>query len=101
MLGFQRFFKHQTEKIKKQIDNLTQYQNERGGKFIMRETKAPNNVLWGSGIDCLQFTIRLEVELNQLLINYHTLAESHSDYQLSKFINSHFIAEKVCFTLKT
>ena len=56
---------------------------QRGGRIVLSDIKKPIKDEWGSGLDAMQEALALEKSMNQSLLELHTTANKHNDYQVS------------------
>ncbi|KAK6965985.1 soma ferritin [Biomphalaria glabrata] len=71
------------------------YQNKRGGRIILQEVKKPDRDAWGTGLEAMQFSLQLEKNVNQALLDLHKLCSAHNDVQMADFLESEFLEEQV------
>ena len=50
---------------------------------------------YGSIVDMLTLTLKLERDVNQALIDLHKVADKHSDFQFADFLEGEFLKEQV------
>ncbi|XP_055864781.1 soma ferritin-like isoform X3 [Biomphalaria glabrata] len=93
--GFHKFFKKQSEEEKEHAEKLMKYQNKRGGRIILQEVKKPDRDVWGTGLEAMQFSLQLEKNVNQALLDLHKLCSDHNDVQMADFLESEFLEEQV------
>ena len=65
---------------------LLKYQNKRGGRVVLQDIQKPLKDEWGSPLDVMQAALELEKNVNQSLLDLHSLAERHGDKQMCDFI---------------
>ena len=61
---------------------LMKFQNQRGGRVVLKDVSKPERDEWGSGLDAMQAALALERRVNQSLLDLHKVAGSHDDYQV-------------------
>jgi len=93
--GFAKNFRERSEEERGHAELLMKYQNQRGGRIVLQDIKAPHKTNWGTGLEAMQDCLQLEKQVNQALLNLHAIADSHNDYQFADFIESNFLTEQV------
>lgn len=71
------------------------FQNQRGGRIKLSDIKAPTQDEWGSGLQAMEEALALEKKVNQALLDLHAMASTHSDPQMTDFIEGHFLTHQV------
>nr|UYM80482.1 ferritin-like protein 3 [Bugula neritina] len=71
------------------------FQNQRGGRVVLKDIKAPEKSDWGSGLEAMRSALDLEKHVNQALLDLHKTADRHGDAQMCDFIESHYLTEQV------
>ena len=56
---------------------------------------APSRDGWVSAMNILETSLQMEKEVNQSLLNLHTIAERCNDPQLQDFLESEFLTDQV------
>nr|CAC84556.1 Ferritin type 1 [Suberites domuncula] len=74
---------------------LMRFQNDRGGKVVLSDIKAPANTEWGSALKAMEAASDLEKTVNQALLDLHKISDKHNDSQMSDFIENNFLTEQV------
>uniref|UniRef100_H0XN42 Ferritin n=1 Tax=Otolemur garnettii TaxID=30611 RepID=H0XN42_OTOGA len=93
---FARYFLRQSHKEREQVEALMKLQNERGGRFCLREIKKPDERdAWESGLEAMEYALHLEKKTNQNLLNVHQLATDKGDAQLCKYLEKHYLQDQV------
>lgn len=95
MPGFRDFFLKNAEEEYDHAKKFMKFQNERGGRILLAEIKAPEKSEWGTGLNAMEAALALERCVNQSLLDMHKVADSHSDAQMCDFIETHFLTEQV------
>ena len=80
--GFAKYFKKAADEEKEHAEKLMKFQNQRGGRVILKPISKPAKDEWGSGLDAMQAALELEKAVNQALLDLHKVADSHNDYQV-------------------
>ncbi|KAL8591509.1 hypothetical protein ACOMHN_000524 [Nucella lapillus] len=93
--GFYKFFKKQSDEERGHAQKLMEYQNTRGGRILLQEIKKPDRDDWGTGLEAMQAALHLEKSINQSLLELHQSASSHSDPQMSDYVEDNFLKEQV------
>jgi len=55
----------------------------------------PEQDTWGTGLEAMQAALTLEKNVNQSLLDLHSVADSHGDKQMADFIENHYLTEQV------
>jgi ferritin heavy chain len=93
--GFHKFFKKSSEEEREHAEKLMKYQNDRGGRVVLKAIDKPEADEWGTGLDALQAALSLEKNVNQVLLDLHKLAAGHNDAHLTDFLESEYLNEQV------
>jgi len=98
--GFHKFFADSSKEEREHAELLMKYQNQRGGRIVLADIKAPEKTEWGarggsSALEAVEAALMLEKSVNQSLLELHALADGHKDPQMADFIESHFLTEQV------
>ncbi|XP_061176576.1 soma ferritin-like [Saccostrea echinata] len=93
--GFSKFFSDSSSEEREHAEKLMKYQNKRGGRIVLQDIKKPDRDEWGTGLDAMQVALQLEKSVNQSLLDLHKVADSHSDAQMTDFIESNYLEEQV------
>ncbi|XP_036759012.2 ferritin, mitochondrial [Manis pentadactyla] len=88
---FLRLSRAETEHAEK----LMRLQNQRGGRICLQDIKKPNQDDWGSGLNAMECALLLEKDVNQSLLELHTLASDKGDPHLCDFLETHYLNEQV------
>ncbi len=62
------------------------YQNQRGGRIVLQDIQKPSRDEWGSGLEAMQAALELEKNVNQSLLDLHSVASNHGDAHMTDFI---------------
>lgn len=76
-------------------EKFMKFQNKRGGTVVLADIKKPERDQWGKGIDSMHAALTLERKVNHALLDLHTVADKHHDFQMSDFIEGNFLHEQV------
>jgi len=93
--GFAKFFKKNSEEERGHAELLMKFQNQRGGRIVLQDIKAPPAIEEMSGLQAMTKALELEKAVNQSLLELHGLADTHGDFQFGDFLESHFLTEQV------
>ncbi len=95
MPGFREFFLKNAEEEYDHAKQFMKFQNERGGRIVLAEIKAPEKNEWGTGLNAMEVALALERKVNESLLEMHKVADSKGDAQMCDFIENHFLTEQV------
>jgi len=93
--GFHRFFKKQSEDERHHAMMLMEYLNKRGGNIVLADIAKPSKRSWDSPLEAMQDALSLEKQVNQALLDLHSIGSSHNDANFCDFIESEFLTEQV------
>merc|ERR1711970_1662873 len=93
--GFSKRFRAASKEEKEHAESLIDYQNMRGGRVVFREIAKPTCDEWGTALEAIEASLELEKTVNESLLNIHKMADSHSDAQLTDFIEGTYLKEQV------
>nr|ACJ70658.1 ferritin [Tritonia tetraquetra] len=93
--GFSKFFKKSSDEEREHAEKFMKYQNKRGGRIVLQDIKKPDNDAWGSGLEAMQVALQLERDVNQALLNLHSVATNHNDAQFADFLETEYLEEQV------
>lgn len=93
--GFANYFKKASQEEREHGEKFIKYQNERGGRVVLKEIKAPGKDNWGSGLDAMQEALKLEKVVNESLLNLHAIATKMNDPQFCDFLETEFLIEQI------
>ena len=93
--GFAKFFKHNSDEEREHAEKFMKYQNERGGRVVLRDVAKPARDEWGTGLEALETALALERNVNQALLDTHGVGSSRNDVHLCDFLESEFLNEQV------
>jgi len=93
--GFSKFFSKNSEEEREHAEKLMKFQNQRGGRIVLQNIQKPERDEWGSGLEAMQAALALEKNVNQSLLDLHKLADSHTDAQMTDFIEANYLTEQV------
>jgi len=93
--GAAEYFRKNADEERDHAQRLIKFQNQRGGRVIYKDIKAPEKDEWGSLLDAMNSALALEKHVNQSLLDLHGKAGSHNDAQMCDFIENHYLTEQV------
>lgn len=93
--GLHKYFKEQSDEEREHAEKLMKYQNLRGGALKLSDIKKPPKENWGSPLEALESALQLERDVNQSLLDLHSIASNHGDAQFCDFIESEYLQEQV------
>ncbi|KAL1764301.1 ferritin light chain 1, partial [Sigmodon hispidus] len=74
---------------------LLTMQNEHGGRTLFRNVQKPSQDEWGKTLEAMEAALALEKNLNQALLDLHSLGSAGTDPHLCDFLENHFLDEEV------
>ena len=92
--GFAKFFKDSSDEEREHAQKLMKFQNQRGGRTLLQAVQKPERDEWGSGLEAMQAALALEKNVNQSLLDLHSLADTHGDHQFADFIEGNYLTEQ-------
>lgn len=95
MNGFSRFFLERSHSENRSAEETLAYQNQRGGRIVLQDIQKPSTVAWNDGLAAMHTAIEVEKLINQAALDLHGLADQHQDAQLSDWVESNFLQQKV------
>lgn len=93
--GFCKYFKTCSDEEREHSEKLMKFQNQRGGRIVLQNIQKPERDEWGSGLEAMQAALALEKNVNQSLLDLHTVAGNNNDAQFCDWIESNFLSEQV------
>eukprot|EP00123_Amoebidium_parasiticum_P014161 comp22366_c1_seq1/m.33331 comp22366_c1_seq1/g.33331 ORF comp22366_c1_seq1/g.33331 comp22366_c1_seq1/m.33331 type:complete len:172 (-) comp22366_c1_seq1:646-1161(-) len=91
--GFQKFFKEAAEEEMDHVNQMVNYQAERGGRMVFEAIPKPEE--WHSALHCLEHALEVEKQMNAGLLKLHKIAEENNDTQFMDFLESKFLNEQI------
>ena len=88
--NFAAYFNCFAEKYFGDAKKLMEYQNQRGGKIVLREIPKPEKEEWGSGLQGLESALALIRKLNETMLALRTTASN--DPHMADFIEDNFLS---------
>jgi len=93
--GMHKWLLKASEEEREHAMKLMKFQNQRGGRIVLQDIKAPEKPEWGSALDAMEAALALEKHVNQALLDLHKVAEKHDDAQMQDFLEAHYLTEQV------
>jgi ferritin len=93
--SFSRYFLRQSLEEREHAEKLMRLQNQRGGRICLQDIKKPDKDDWKSGLHAMKCALLLEKNVNQALLDLHTLASDKGDPHLCDFLETHYLNEQV------
>ncbi|XP_032705275.1 ferritin, mitochondrial [Lontra canadensis] len=93
--NFAGYFLRQSREETKHAEKLMRLQNQRGGRICLQDIKKPDQDDWESGLNAMECALLLEKNVNQSLLELHTLASDRGDPHLCDFLETHYLNEQV------
>ncbi|XP_051048029.1 ferritin light chain 1 [Phodopus roborovskii] len=88
--GVGHFFSELAEEKHQGAEQLLKFQNDLGGRALFQDVQKPSQDEWGKTQEAMEAALALKKNLNQALLNLHSLGSGRSD-----FLESHFLDEEV------
>ena len=70
-------------------------QNQSGGLAVFLDVQKPSQDEWGKTQDAMEAALLLEKNLNQALLDLHSLPSARRDPHICDFLENHFLNEEV------
>ncbi|KAL1770923.1 ferritin light chain 1 [Sigmodon hispidus] len=83
------------DKKREGADCLLKMQNKRGGCTLLQDVQKPSQDEWGKTLEAMEAALALEKNLNQALLDLHSLGSARTDPHLYDFLENHFLDEEV------
>ncbi|XP_044119491.1 ferritin, mitochondrial [Neovison vison] len=93
--NFAGYFLRQSREETQHAEKLMRLQNQRGGRICLQDIKKPDQDDWESGLNAMECALLLEKNVNQSLLELHTLASDRGDPHLCDFLETHYLNEQV------
>ncbi|XP_069348889.1 ferritin, mitochondrial [Eulemur rufifrons] len=93
--NFSRYFLRQSREETEHAEKLMRLQNQRGGRICLQDIKRPDQDDWENGLHAMECALLLEKNVNQSLLELHTLASDKGDPHLCDFLETHYLNEQV------
>lgn len=82
--GFAKFFHKSADEEKQHAEMLMKFQNDRGGRVVLKDIVKPAKDEWGSGLQAMEAALELEKTVNRALLDLHKVADKHGDFHVSQ-----------------
>ncbi|XP_038176641.1 ferritin light chain 1-like [Arvicola amphibius] len=82
-------------KEKRKGAGLLKLQSDPGGRALFQDVQKPSQDEWGKTQEAMEATLALEKNLNQALLDLHSLGSARTDPHLCDFLENHFLDEEV------
>jgi len=93
--GLHKFFKKSSEEEREHAQKLMKFQNQRGGRIVLKSVEKPERDEWGSALEAMQASLELEKNVNQMLLDLHKVATVHADANMTDFLEGEYLKEQV------
>ncbi|XP_032191340.1 ferritin heavy chain-like [Mustela erminea] len=93
--NFAGYFLRQSREETQHAEKLMRLQNQRGGRICLQDIKKPDQDDWESGLKAMECALLLEKNVNQSLLELHTLASDRGDPHLCDFLETHYLNKQV------
>ncbi|KAM7316126.1 ferritin light chain 1-like [Alexandromys fortis] len=70
-------------------------QSDRGGRALFQDVQKPSQDEWGKTQEAMEAALALEKNLNQALLDLHSLGSARTDPHLCDFLENHFLDKEV------
>ena len=80
--GFAKFFRDSAKEEYEHAEKFMKFQTDRGGRIVLQDIKKPEKDEWGTGLDAMEAALALEKNVNQALLDLHTISDSRSDFHV-------------------
>ncbi|XP_054761733.1 soma ferritin-like [Lytechinus pictus] len=90
-----KYFVKASDEERDHAQKLMKFQNQRGGRIVLQDVKAPQKSAWSSGAEAMQDALDLEKHVNQALLDLHKIASKHEDAQMTDFLEANYLTEQV------
>nr|XP_053772881.1 ferritin light chain-like [Desmodus rotundus] len=89
--GVDHFFQDLAKEKHEDGEQLLKLQNQRGGRIFFQDVAKPSQDEWGKTQDSMKAAVKMEKNLNQALLDMHSLGSAHTDLHLCDFLQNHFL----------
>ncbi|KAH0500436.1 Ferritin light chain 1 [Microtus ochrogaster] len=89
------FFRELAKEKSEGFERLLKLQNNYGGHTLFQDVKKPFQDEWDKIQEAMEAALVLEKNLNQALLDLHSLGSAHTDPHLCDFLENHFLDEEV------
>uniref|UniRef100_A0A8C4NEV8 Ferritin n=1 Tax=Eptatretus burgeri TaxID=7764 RepID=A0A8C4NEV8_EPTBU len=92
---FAKFFKEQSHEEREHAEKFMSYQNQRGGRILLKDIKTPEKDDWTNGLEAVELALQLEKNVNQSLLDLHDIATKKKDPAMCEFLEREYLGEQV------
>ncbi|KAM4817941.1 ferritin heavy polypeptide-like 17E [Thomomys bottae] len=92
---FSSFFLRQSHKRKTNAEKLLKMQNDRGGRFCLRDIAQPDRDNWHGGLQTLESSFHLEMTIAESLLDLYHVASGTGDQRLCNFLKKNFLQQQL------
>ena len=89
--GVDHFFQDLAKEKHEDGEQLLKLQNQQGGRIFFQDVAKPSQDEWGKTQDSMKAAVKMEKNLNQALLDMHSLGSAHTDLHLCDFLQNHFL----------
>uniref|UniRef100_A0A8C4R6P1 Ferritin n=1 Tax=Eptatretus burgeri TaxID=7764 RepID=A0A8C4R6P1_EPTBU len=93
--NFSRFFHKRSLEEWENAEKLMSYQNQHGGRILLKDIKRPEKDDWTNGLVVLELALQLEKNVNQSLLDLLNIAANKKYPQMCDFLEREFLDEQV------
>uniref|UniRef100_UPI00358E1AA4 ferritin heavy chain B-like n=1 Tax=Myxine glutinosa TaxID=7769 RepID=UPI00358E1AA4 len=93
--NFAKFFGEQSLEEREHAEKFMRYQNQRGGRILLKDIKKPEQDIWTNGLEAMQLALHLEREVNASLLDLHAISAKDKDPQMCEFLEREYLDEQV------
>ncbi|XP_075809569.1 ferritin light chain-like [Microtus pennsylvanicus] len=96
--GVGHFFRELAEEKHEGAERLLKMQNDRGSRALFQDVQKPSQDEWdewGKTQEAMEAALALEKNLNQALLDLHSLGSARTDPHLCDFLENHFLDKEV------
>ncbi|KAG5680446.1 hypothetical protein PVAND_009954 [Polypedilum vanderplanki] len=93
--GMHWYFKQCSDEEREHAMKLMKYLNKRGGRIVLQDIKNPDTAFEYTAVEAMEKALQLEKDVNQSLLDVHSIATSHNDVNFCDFLESEFLKEQV------
>ncbi|XP_070267588.1 ferritin, mitochondrial [Myotis yumanensis] len=93
--NFAGYFLRLSREETQHAEKLMRLQNQRGGRICLQDIKKPDRDNWKSGLNAMECALLLEKNVNQSLLELHSLASAKGDPHLCDFLETHYLNDQV------
>lgn len=91
--GFAKYYRKMAEEEREHAQKFIDYISMRGGVVVLKPISAPPTE-WQSGVNILKAALEMERQVNDSLLNLHSVAAENGDVQLEDYIEGEFLEDQ-------